>query len=121
MANTLGEMKLTGEYRCSSVVHACVCCLFTKWTPISTDSSGKRIDDKIHIHLLLDTSASVHNLTQGSVNVQLYTLCAYCTCMCSVDGTSLILAMSNPQAHAELFIVAPLQCASCNSESWEWA
>ena len=65
----------------AAYLHAC-----TKWTPISTDSSGKRIDDKIHIHLLLDTSASVHNLTQGSVNVQPYTLCAYC--MCSVDGTS---------------------------------
>ena len=38
----------------------------------STDSSGKRIDDEIHIHLLLNTSAA--NMTQGSVDIQVYTI-----------------------------------------------
>ena len=46
---------------------------------ISTDSSGRRIDDRIHIQFLLDTSA---NMTQGtcSGDIQIYIICEYCVC-----------------------------------------
>ena len=50
-------------------------CCTHKMDAFSTDSSGKRIDDEIHIHLLLNTSAA--NMTQGSVDIQVYTIYVY--------------------------------------------
>ena len=49
--------------------------LHTKMDAFSTDSSGKRIDDEIYIHLLLNTSAA--NMMQGSVDNQVYTIYMY--------------------------------------------
>lgn len=61
----------------------------TKWTPFSADSSGKRIDDKIHIHLLLNTSAAINNnVTQGSVDIRVYTIYiihVYVYCVGSIE------------------------------------